>query len=240
MPNSIINSDDGVVSGQSGLKTSGGDDGVLNLQSNGSTVAGITSTTFVVYDGSGNTVFDTTPSQVAAKQTFYAIDDGIPIVARSTNSNTYKIGMQDTSGGTQRGYIGASSANALMVANGSATNVLNVTSAGVLQANSGYGSVANGYLCRAWVQFLTTTIYGSANVSSITYLGTGQFRINFSTAMPDDNYAFSGITTVNGGIASCAPGTNAVVNTGNLQVDTRQSSTGTYLDGGVQYVAVFR
>jgi hypothetical protein len=35
MPSSVINSDDGVVSGTSGIKTTGGDDGVLVFQTNG-------------------------------------------------------------------------------------------------------------------------------------------------------------------------------------------------------------
>jgi len=35
MPSSILNSDDGVISGTSGLKSSGGDDGVLKIQNNG-------------------------------------------------------------------------------------------------------------------------------------------------------------------------------------------------------------
>lgn len=225
MPNSIINSDDGVVSGQSGLKTTGGDTGGTEFQSN------------------GTVVFDYAPTQVVARQTFYAIDDGVPIVARSTNSNSYKYGMEDTSGGTARGYLGANSSNAFMVANGSATNVLNVTSAGVLQVNSGYGSVANAYMCRAWVQFVNTTIYGSANVSSITNLGTGQFNIVFATAMPDANYVMTGITTINSGIASCAPESGVgggYVLAGSLRIATRQSSTGNYLAGGTQYVAIFR
>jgi len=35
MPSSVINSDDGVVSGTSGIKTTGGDDGSLKIQTNG-------------------------------------------------------------------------------------------------------------------------------------------------------------------------------------------------------------
>ena len=35
MPSSILNSDDGVISGTAGLKNSGGDDGVLLIQNNG-------------------------------------------------------------------------------------------------------------------------------------------------------------------------------------------------------------
>jgi hypothetical protein len=41
MPSSILNSDDGVVSGTSGLKTTGGDDGVLVFQSKGTETARI-------------------------------------------------------------------------------------------------------------------------------------------------------------------------------------------------------
>jgi hypothetical protein len=41
MPSSILNSDDGVISGTSGLKNSGGDDGVLVFQSKGTETARI-------------------------------------------------------------------------------------------------------------------------------------------------------------------------------------------------------
>jgi hypothetical protein len=44
MPSSILNSDDGVISGTSGLKSSGGDDGVLVFQSKGTETARITAT----------------------------------------------------------------------------------------------------------------------------------------------------------------------------------------------------
>jgi hypothetical protein len=48
------------------------------------------------------------------------------------------------------------------------------------------------YACRAWVSFDgggTVSINGSANVSSITDNGTGDYTVNFSTAMPISNYA---------------------------------------------------
>ena len=44
MATSIINSDDGVVSGTSGLKTTGGNDGVLYIQNNGTTAVTVAST----------------------------------------------------------------------------------------------------------------------------------------------------------------------------------------------------
>ena len=60
--------------------------------------------------------------------------------------------------------------------------------------NSGYGSPAIAYGCRAWVNFNgtgTVAIRASGNVTSITDNGTGDYTINFTTAMVDANYAFS-------------------------------------------------
>jgi hypothetical protein len=52
------------------------------------------------------------------------------------------------------------------------------------------------YSCRAWVNFNgtgTVAIRGSGNVSSITDNGgTGDYTVNFTTAMPDANYAITG------------------------------------------------
>jgi hypothetical protein len=48
--------------------------------------------------------------------------------------------------------------------------------------------------CRAWVNFNgtgTVAIRGSGNVSSITDNGTGDYTVNFTTAMPDVNYAIA-------------------------------------------------
>lgn len=48
------------------------------------------------------------------------------------------------------------------------------------------------YACRAWVNFNgtgTVAIRDSGNVSSITDNGTGDYTVNFATAMPDANYA---------------------------------------------------
>jgi hypothetical protein len=64
--------------------------------------------------------------------------------------------------------------------------------AGNLSFNSGYGSAAVAYGCRAWVNFNgtgTVAIRASGNVSSITDNGTGNYTVNFTTAMPDANYS---------------------------------------------------
>lgn len=61
--------------------------------------------------------------------------------------------------------------------------------------NSGYGSVAVAFGCRAWVNFNgtgTVAIRASGNVSSISDNGTGDYTVNFTNAMPDANYAVVG------------------------------------------------
>mgnify|MGYP003646693473 CR=1 FL=1 len=67
-----------------------------------------------------------------------------------------------------------------------------IDTAGNFKFDSGFGSVATGYGCRAWVNFngtSTVAIRDSGSVSSITDNGTGNYTINFATAMPDVNYA---------------------------------------------------
>ena len=75
------------------------------------------------------------------------------------------------------------------------TEQARISSAGFFQFNSGYGSVVPAYGCRAWVNFDgtgTIATRGSGNVSSLGDNGTGDYTVNFATAMPDSNYALSG------------------------------------------------
>jgi len=58
-------------------------------------------------------------------------------------------------------------------------------------------AAVGGQLCRAWVNFNGTTaspstIRASYNVSSITKNGTGDYTVNFTTALTDANYSVGG------------------------------------------------
>ena len=98
----------------------------------------------------------------------------------------------------------SSGSNNIVLATGGDTTITNNLTvsgtgsnsiAGTFQFNSGYGSVATAYGCRAWVNFNgtgTVAIRASGNVSSITDNGTGDYTVNFTTAMPDANYATAG------------------------------------------------
>ena len=53
------------------------------------------------------------------------------------------------------------------------------------------------YMARAWVNFNgtgTVAIRGSGNVTSITDNGTGDYTVNFTTALTDANYCAVGTT----------------------------------------------
>jgi hypothetical protein len=87
--------------------------------------------------------------------------------------------------------LSSASATALTLQSAGTNGVIIDTSQN-LQFNSGYGSVATAYGCRAWVNFNgtgTVAIRASGNVSSITDIATGTYTVNLTTAMPDANYA---------------------------------------------------
>ena len=75
---------------------------------------------------------------------------------------------------------------------GTLGEAMRIDSSSNLKFNSGYGSVVTAYGIRAWVNFNgknTVSIRDNGNVSSITDNGTGDYTVNFSTAMPDANYS---------------------------------------------------
>ena len=59
-------------------------------------------------------------------------------------------------------------------------------------------TIGQNFRCRAWVNFNgsgTVAIRNSGNVSSITDHGTGDYSVNFTTAMPDTNYCINLMTS---------------------------------------------
>ncbi len=129
---------------------------------------------------------------------------------------------------------------------GGGTEAMRFTSTGLLQFNSGYGSVATAYGCRAWVNFNgtgTVSIRASGNVSSITDNNTGDYTVNFSTAMPDANYSVQ-VTRARVDVNLKAGVLNSGIATGSVRVLTGVGSASTP-SGGVEdadyvFVSVFR
>ena len=67
-------------------------------------------------------------------------------------------------------------------------------SSGVLATQNGMTGIA-----KAWVNYNagTQTINASFNISSVTYGSVGNYTLNFTTAMPSANYAWSGGSGLN-------------------------------------------
>ena len=124
---------------------------------------------------------------------------------------------------------------------------ITVDGSGNLAFNSGYGSVATAYGCRAWVNFNGTgtfSIRAGGNVSSITDRGTGHFRVNFSTAMPDANYAASIMQrayTTGNGIPVTHMTSSAAPATTNYEFDISDANSyGAGRDQSYIFVSFFR
>jgi hypothetical protein len=125
---------------------------------------------------------------------------------------------------------------------------MRIDSSANLQFNSGYGSVATAYACRAWVNFNgtgTVAIRASGNVSSITDNGNGDYTVNFATAMVDANYAVAGLSQRNAGVGNVSwteiAGSTSYdrLTTSGVRVTSRDQATGAN-DALCFTVSVFR
>jgi hypothetical protein len=241
--------------------------------------------TLVTSDSAGNVGIGVTPSAWLSTRTavelkspgsgVVGISNGNVQLTSNIYTNTSGVNVYGINGSGVIAICGATSGefNIFTAPPGTAgatatlTPVLVVENGGNLKFNSGYGSIATAYGCRAWVNFngtantnltgtysqtgttVTVTITGhgyvtgssaaldfttgtavdgtyivtvtdantftvtqasrttsgnvtsfrntiraSGNVSSITDNGTGNYTVNFTTAMPDANYGFSGMS----------------------------------------------
>lgn len=166
--------------------------------------------------------------------------------ARTGSTRYSQIGgLEDSSGNGMLSFMTAA-------AGADVSEHMRLDGSGNLKFNSGYGSVATAYGCRAWVNFNgtgTVAIRSSGNVSSITDNNVGNYTVNFTNAMPDANYAVtfgvgaggSGLNAsiVAGVLTSTQYGTASNKNTTALQFTTNDY-TATLRDLGEIYVSIFR
>lgn len=114
---------------------------------------------------------------------------------------------------------------------------------GDFKFNSGYGSVVTAYGCRAWVNFNgtgTVAIRASGNVSSITDNGTGDYTVNFTTAMPDANYAYAGSGGTNDNTSLLTVSSGSTQTTTAARLHTVYSNSNGNYDPVNVYVVFFR
>ena len=224
-----------------------------------STIINATTTNGVVIqpDNSGSLVLQTNSGTTAL-----TIDTSQKVLMGTTTSpsggsiqlalsNTFGAGIQlNNSTGVNGGAITSTGGNGLVFfgytgAMGSETYAerMRIDSSGNLLFNSGYGSVATAYGCRAWVNFNgtgTVAIRASGNVSSITDLASGQYEVNFTNALSDANYSVH-VQAGEGGFttnwSTVAP-VNGDITTSKVEIGTTNGSTQT--DALYVSVSIFR
>ena len=138
----------------------------------------------------GATVLGAIPNGTNTTSAFTAYNN-----SNTTNSGFIQIFASSTDYRVNAGRVSVSGSFLPITFYAGGSERVRIDTSGNLLFNSGYGSVATAYGCRAWVNFNgtgTVAIRASGNVSSITDNGVGNYGINFTTAMPDANYAFSG------------------------------------------------
>ena len=99
------------------------------------------------------------------------------------NANCYGVNIK-TPNSANAGYP------LLSVSNSSGGSHFRVDSGGLVYANSGTGTEKPAYFVRAWVQGDGSgNTNGSGGLSSMSRVSTGMFQLNFSTTMPNDDFA---------------------------------------------------
>ena len=127
---------------------------------------------------------------------------------------------------------------------GAGTTAVSIDTSQNFKFNSGYGSAATAYGCRAWVNFNgtgTVAIRASGNVSSITDNGVGLYAINFTTAMSDANYSTifcAGNTTSNQTTLLSPYSTAPTISS--CQVAVLNGGQTTFYDPSYVFASIFR
>jgi len=173
---------------------------IRNSASSGEAVLAIINNSSNVYEGAGILLGSTAAStNYGATWLYHTYNTNSPT---NTTSYAFNISQRATDGTYVSNIWNVDYQNSVSSWYRPNTSALQMQldASNNLLFNSGYGSAAIAYGCRAWVKFNgtgTVAISGSGNVTSITDNGTGDYTVNFTTAMPDVNYAVSGFSGTN-------------------------------------------
>jgi hypothetical protein len=101
------------------------------------------------------------------------------------------------------------------------------------------------YKCRAWVNFNgtgTVAVTAAGNVTSITDLGIGRYRVNLTTAMSDTLYAVLATSTYNAatGEGQFASQDDRLGTKTTSQIFIGTYTGASYADSPAVYVAILR
>jgi hypothetical protein len=134
-------------------------------------------------------------------------------------------------------------ASAGLVAGGTiATGTITTLTTTTLNAPSGVLATQNGMtgIAKAWVNFNGSTgaVNSSFNVSSCTRNSTGNYTVNYTTAMPSATYVWTcfGCDGSNFGIANAS---GSVTNTTTSSLYNFRTTGNSQQDAGIMAIAIF-
>jgi len=195
------------------------------------------------WDSSGNVGIGTSSPRDVAGYASLAIDDTSGSLLDMNVNGTRTTSLTVINTQTQFGTI----TNTPLTLWTNNAERMRLDTSGNLLFNSGYGSVATAYGCRAWVNFDgtgTVAIRASGNVSSITDNAVGDYTVNFTNAFVDSNYNFitNSSNTNNSNILCIGQlnWDNPTKTTSALRLYNLKSNNGTLTDQNTISVAVFR
>ena len=214
---------------------------ILGLDNGDSIIDAVSGSCKIQDNGSGCITFGGGTVDVKQKLKVDYTVSGSDYVAffRNGNANAYGVVIQEPSS-VNTGYP------SLAITNSSGQSHFRVDTNGLVYANSGAGTDKKAYFVRAWISFDaagTNQTRGSGNATWSDY-GTGDFGINFTTAMPDTGYAMVGNAGYNSGqvmIGLTGGGLNSAPTTSGFRFSVRANySNSTLMDEEYVHIIVAR
>jgi hypothetical protein len=201
------------------------------------------------FGGSSSFVFDGTNVGIGTSSPSYKLQvQGAGQTDAYIYNSTGAVGLRLIAS-TGVAYVQTQTNHPIWFATNNGAAALTVETNGNIKMNSGYGSAAVAYGCRAWVNFdgNSPTIRSSGGVSSVTRSSAGTYTVNLSVTMPDTNYTVNCTCSANSGnnymIPIYSTGSGATLNTpttSSFTLGTWNNNFNAMLDPTYVCVSVFR
>ena len=172
---------------------------------------------------------------------------GFPVAARANANGTISLIKKD---GTVIGSINATGLFNNTLTSTATDQALTAAQGKVLQDNKldktaiTVSGSAPMYACRAWVNFdgINNNIRAGGNVSSVTDNGTGDYTINLTTPLQDQNYSIVAMIGQSSGNTDLFVCSIISINNSSVRINCRQGNKdfNADVDSNILSVAIFR